>query len=41
MGNNNKLIGNYVGKVWVQNQDIIGWFATSTFFCAKSHEILI
>jgi len=30
----------YVGKVWVQNLVILGWFPTSTNFCVKSLEIL-
>jgi len=31
---------NDVGKVWVQNLVILGWFSTSVGFLAKSHEIL-
>jgi len=26
MGNNNKMIQNYVRKIWVENVVIFGWF---------------
>jgi len=36
----NKLAENDVGKVWVQNHVILGWFGTSVGFRVKSHKIL-
>ena len=40
IGNNNKMIENDVGKVWVQNSVILGWFPTLASFHAESHQIL-
>jgi len=40
IGNNNKLTAKDVGKVWVRNLSILGWFSTSATFCVGSQEIL-
>jgi len=40
MRRNNKMTENDMGKVWVQNLVILGWFPNSTRFHAKTREML-